>query len=220
MLSLIGLNLDLAIAGLFFDETTRRFPAASNPYLAMLRDHGLIAVTTCVVCVGLAMLRLLPWRLPSLSPRVAGFLALSLVLGPGLLANGILKPHWGRPRPIEVTQFGGDLTFVEWWNPTGACQANCSFISGEASTAAWMFGPAMLVPEPWRALAIGAAAAFTIVTSGARIAVGGHFFSDALFGALATILILLVMQKLFTRTAAADGSPRAPSAGQGVGTSA
>jgi membrane-associated phospholipid phosphatase len=162
---------------------------------------------------------LLPWRLPSLSARTAAFLTLSLMLGPGLLANGILKPHWGRPRPIEVTQFGGNLTFVEWWNPTGACQSNCSFISGEASTAAWMFGPAMLVPEPWRGLAIGAAAVFTIVTSTARMAVGGHFFSDALFGALATILILLAMQKLIAQPAAAGGSPRVPSAGQGVGTS-
>jgi membrane-associated phospholipid phosphatase len=41
-----------------------------------------------------------------------------------------------------------------------------------------MFGPAMLVPAPWRAVAIGAAAAFTFTMSTLRVAAGGHFFTD------------------------------------------
>jgi len=67
---------------------------------------------------------------------------------------------------------------------------------GEAATAAVMFGPAMLVPAPWRAVAIGAAAAFTFTMSAFRVAAGGHFFTDVLFGALTTMLILLAMRRL------------------------
>ena len=146
----------------------------------------------------MALARLLPWRLPSIRPRNAIALTLSLLIGPGLLVNAILKPYGGRPRPYEVVQFGSDLRFVDWWNPTGACDGNCSFMSGEASTAAWMFGPAMLVPPPWRAAAIGAAAAYTALISFLRMAAGGHFFTDVLFGVLSTILIILVLNRWIT----------------------
>jgi lipid A 4'-phosphatase len=197
VLSFIGPNIDLAIAGLFYDPATRRFLAISNPYLISLREQGAISIATCIGVVILALVRLLPWRLPSVPPRIALALTLSLIVGPGILVNGILKPYGGRPRPVEVTQFGGDLRFVDWWNPTGACASNCSFMSGEATTAAWMLGPAMLVPPPWRALAIGAALVFTATISMLRVAAGAHFFTDVLIGALSTILILLAMNRLF-----------------------
>ena len=113
--------------------------------------------------------------------------------------NGILKEHWGRPRPIQVTQFGGDKPYVNWWNPTGACARNCSFVSGEAATAAWMFGPAMLAPAPWRAAALAAAAVFTATMGGLRMSVGAHFFTDVLIGVLSTMLILLAMRALVDR---------------------
>lgn len=191
-----GFNVDVAISNLFYDPATRRFMADSHPKLAMLRDNGLIAVSTCIGCVVLGLARYLPWRLPSIPPRAAVFLTVSLLIGPGLLVNGIMKPHWGRPRPSEVTQFGGTLPFVNWWDPTGACDYNCSFISGEASTAAWMFGPAMLLPGPWRAAGLVAAAAFTVMTSALRVVAGGHFFTDVLFGALVMMLILLLLRRL------------------------
>ena len=81
------------------------------------------------------------------------------MLGPGLLVNLTLKNHWGRPRPIEVAQFGGDKQFVAWWDPRGTCDGNCSFVSGDVSGAIWTIAPAALVPPPWRALAYGGALA-------------------------------------------------------------
>jgi membrane-associated phospholipid phosphatase len=72
-------------------------------------------------------------------------------------------------------------------------------VSGEAATAAWMFGPAMLVPAPWRGAALAAAAVFTAVMSALRMSVGAHFFTDVLFGALSTMLILLTMRALAER---------------------
>jgi membrane-associated phospholipid phosphatase len=167
--------------------------------LPCCRDHGRVAVVTCVGCIVLAAMRQLPWRLPSLPGRTALLLTLGLLLGPGLLVNGILKEHWGRPRPIEVVAFGGPLPYVDWWDPRGACDGNCSFVSGEAATAAWMFGPAMFAPLPWRGIAIAAAAGFTAVMSALRISVGAHFFSDVLLGALSTMLILLALHALADR---------------------
>lgn len=199
VLSLFGIRVDLAIAGLSFDPATGRFHG-SGATISRLRDHGAVAVVTCIVCLVLAFAKLPPWRwLPRLPARTATFLTLSLLLGPGLLVNGILKPHWGRPRPHAVTEFGGTEAYVDWWNPTGTCEQNCSFVSGEAATAAWMFGPAMLVPPPWRGLALTAAAAFTAAMSALRLNVGAHFFTDAVLGALSTVLILLAMRALTDR---------------------
>jgi lipid A 4'-phosphatase len=215
VISLIGPNPDLAIAGLSFDTATGRF-IEGLPYIGGLRDHGLVAVSTCIACVVLALVRFIPgWRLPSLAPRSATFLTLGLLLGPGLLVNGILKPYWGRPRPLSVTEFGGSQAFVNWWDPTGTCPQNCSFVSGEAATAAWMFGPAMLVPAPWRGIAILAAAVFTAFMSMLRISVGAHFFTDVVFGALSTVLILLAMRALTDRIWDANPGMAAVGAGSG-----
>jgi lipid A 4'-phosphatase len=198
VISLVGPNIDLALANLFYDPTSfRRFIGIANPYLIPLREHGMIAIGTCALIVILALMSYLPGRLPSVPPRAAIALTLSLVIGPGILVNGILKPYGGRPRPVEVTQFGGNLPFVDWWNPTGSCRSNCSFMSGEATTAAWMVGPAMLVPPPWRTVAIGAALVFAGVVGALRIVAGAHFFTDVLVGILAMIVIVLAVNRLF-----------------------
>jgi len=198
LISLVGPNIDLAVANLFYDPTSfRRFVGIANPYLIPLREHGMIAIGTCALIVILALMSYLPGRLPSVPPRAAIALTLSLVIGPGIMVNGILKPYGGRPRPVEVTQFGGNLQFVDWWNPTGSCNSNCSFMSGEATTAAWMVGPAMLVPPPWRTVAIGAALVFAGVVGALRIVAGAHFFTDVLVGILAMIVIVLTVNRLF-----------------------
>ena len=91
--------------------------------------------------------------------RAALFLLTTLALGPGILANTILKDHWARSRPTS-RQLGGTDHFTAWWDPRGDCPNNCSFIAGEPSGAFWTLAPAALMPPQWRALAYGAAIAF------------------------------------------------------------
>jgi membrane-associated PAP2 superfamily phosphatase len=191
---LMGLPLDLQIAQLFFDPASKRFLAAANPYVALLRDHGYVALVTCVSAVAAAVVTRMLRRPQRIAPgRVVLFLVSTLALGPGLLVNGVLKEHWHRPRPVQVTEFGGTHTYVEWWNPRGSCERNCSFVSGEASAAAWMFAPAMLVPPPWRIAAFAGAAIFTLVISLSRMAAGAHFFTDVLFAVLLTLSLIWVL---------------------------
>jgi membrane-associated phospholipid phosphatase len=128
--------------------------------------------------------------------RAAVFLTISLLLGPGLLVNVILKDNWSRPRPGNVAELGGAQPYVHWWDRHGTCRNNCSFASGEAAAAAWMFGPAMLAPPHWRAAAMASATAFTVTMSTLRIAAGGHFLTDVLFGALIALVVLLAVYKL------------------------
>src|SRR6185369_921132 len=109
-----------------------------------------------------------------ISGRATVFLIATLALAPGLLVNVLLKDHWGRPRPIDVTQLGGDQKFVAWWDPRGDCPSNCSFVSGDVAGAMWTIAPAALAPPHWRALAYTAALALgtgmgTIRVMAARI---------------------------------------------------
>jgi membrane-associated PAP2 superfamily phosphatase len=197
---LIGVELDLQIAQLFYDPVERRFLAAANPYVGLVRDNGLIALVTCLsVVIAALVTRML--RLPQrvIPGRVVLFLVSTLALGPGLLVNGILKEHWHRPRPVQVTEFGGPQAYVDWWDPRGSCGRNCSFVSGEAASAAWMFAPAMLVPPQWRGAAFAGAAIFTVVISLSRMAAGGHFFSDVLFAALLMMILILIMHRSIFR---------------------
>ena len=118
---------------------------------------------------------ILPRRKLLISGRAIVFLMATLALGPGLLVNVGLKDHWGRPRPIDVTQFGGDQHFVAWWDPRGDCPSNCSFVSGDVSGAFWTLAPAALAPPPWRALAYGAALALGAGMAALRMT-GGRAF--------------------------------------------
>ena len=190
---LMGLKLDLQIAQLFYDPAERRFLAASNPYVALVRDNGYIALVTCVSAVIAALVTRMLRRPQRIIPgRVVLFLVGTLALGPGLLVNGILKEYWHRPRPVQVVEFGGNRPYVDWWNPGGACERNCSFVSGEVSAAAWMFPPALLAPPQWRIAAFAAAAIFTAVISLSRMAAGAHFFTDMLFAVLLTLLLIWI----------------------------
>jgi membrane-associated phospholipid phosphatase len=135
--------------------------------------------------------------------RAALFLLSTLVLGPGLAVNVIAKDYWGRPRPIEVQQWGGKDSFVAWWDPRGTCRSNCSFVSGDVAGAFWTLAPAALAPAPWRPLAYAAAIAFGSGVGLIRMLFGGHFFTDVVFAGLITFVIIWLVFNLLYRWQAA-----------------
>lgn len=197
-------QLDLAISAPFFpiyDQFHNTFALHLYPSVQLARDVGLWVSTVIILPVVLLLLLklLLPRRRLLMSGRAIIFLMTTLALGPGLLVNVTLKDHWGRPRPIDVTQFGGDQHFVAWWDPRGDCPGNCSFVSGDVSGAVWTMAPAALVPPQWRALAYGAALALGAGMATLRLISGAHFFSDVMFAGVFTFLIIWVVHGLIYR---------------------
>jgi membrane-associated PAP2 superfamily phosphatase len=134
--------------------------------------------------------------------RAALFLIATLALGPGVLTNLVLKDHWGRPRPIDVQQFGGEYRFEPWWDPRGDCPNNCSFIAGEPSGAFWTMAPAALAPPPLQAVAYGAALVFVLALGAFRMAAGAHFFSDVVFAGVLMYLVIWTAHGLIYRWSA------------------
>jgi lipid A 4'-phosphatase len=196
-------QLDLMISAPFNAMVAygNNFAPRIYPPLMLARDIGLWVGTAIIIVVVAALLLklLLPRRRLLLSGRAIVFLISTIALGPGLLVNVTLKDHWGRPRPIDVTQFGGEQHFVAWWDPRGDCPGNCSFVSGDVSGVAWTLAPAALVPLPWRAIAYGAALALGIGMAAMRIMAGGHFLTDTVFAGVFTFLIIWVVHGLIYR---------------------
>lgn len=112
------------------------------------------------------------------------FLVLLLTLGPGSLVNGVLKNMWGRPRPCQTIEFGGDKQFRHPWQPDMKGETGRSFPSGHASAAFYLTAPFFIyrrenpdIARQWLAGGIF----FGFLMSIARIAQGGHFLSDTLW---------------------------------------
>ena len=50
-----------------------------------------------------------------------------------IIVNVLLKGFWGRARPNDILELGGEENFSAWFQYSDACSTNCSFVSGDAS---------------------------------------------------------------------------------------
>jgi lipid A 4'-phosphatase len=191
--------LDLAVASSFRGVAVRH--ASILLIIEIVRDMSTLVVVAAIApaVIAIAMKAFWPKRPAPMSSRGALFLILSLAIGPGLLVNGVLKEGWGRPRPGMVTELGGDYAFKPWWDPRGACDSNCSFVSGETSSAIWLAAPAVLAPPPWRTAALGAALLYGAAIGFLRMLAGGHFLSDVIFAGIFTGLVIWAVHGFFYR---------------------
>jgi membrane-associated phospholipid phosphatase len=192
---------DIAIARLFFDPATGRFPLASQALPNLLRKLGDWLAWLILFAAGGALLLkvLLPRSRMLMRPAVALFLVLSYALGPGLVTNGILKPVWSRARPVAIKEFGGREQFTPWWKPGGGCDRNCSFVSGDASAMTWLLAPASVAPPAIRPAALAGAAVIAGGLSGMRVVFGRHFFTDVVFGIVVTLVVVCLCRRAILR---------------------
>ena len=194
-------ELDLKLAALFYDATSKSFPLKLNTLAAIARDGAMWIAWALAAPAIVALLAKLvrPDRPLLISGRAMVFLLVTLTLSAGVLTNLTFKSYWGRPRPVVVTQFNGPDQFVPWWDPRGSCGRNCSFFSGEGATAFWTYAPAALAPPAWRPLAYAAATLFGVTTSVLRMAFGGHFFTDVAAAGLVTFIVVWLAYALIYR---------------------
>jgi lipid A 4'-phosphatase len=204
---------DIAFSRLFYTPRVG-FSMDGIPALATLRrwiwglSEGMVALAT----TGL-ILSAVRRNLRGAGGRLWTFVLSLYLLGPGLLVNGILKAHWGRARPAEISDFGGVFTFSPALEPIGHCLSNCSFVSGEGA-AAVAFAVSVLVllsavrdRIPAGVYVAGAASAATVgfVGSALRVITGRHFLSDTVFAAIFVLAIALILRRLLGVAAPPDG---------------
>ena len=120
------------------------------------------------------------------------------LLGPILLVNVILKEFWGRARPSQITDFGGEKMFTPFYEITNQCASNCSFVSGEASGATAILIVAALLTWAYcgarvQIVTVGLSTIVLIGSGVLRVGLGGHFASDVLLSILFTVLIFFIV---------------------------
>lgn len=196
-------GLDLAASARFYDGSG--FPVSDQPVIETLRRIFWRAsqIIPVLALAGLAAARINRGDALGLPARIWGFILVLFVLGPGLLVNGILKAHWGRARPTQITEFGGSAEFTPFWQITDQCAANCSFVSGEGSGSMAMAISALVVLAHLRprisaaAYRTGQAASLAMLAfvGWHRVAAGGHFLSDLLLSWCFTALLALALAR-------------------------
>ncbi|MFZ4551574.1 MAG: phosphatase PAP2 family protein [Aquabacterium sp.] len=146
-----------------------------------------------------------PWR------HLATVSVCCALLGPGLIIEGVFKNTVGRPRPVQVEQFGGTDHYQGPFAIGATPDRNRSFVSSHAAAGFALMSLGLTCGPLWRRrwLLIG------IVTGGVvglgRIMQGGHFLSDIIFAFYAVWLscefVSWVDKKRLQRLAAAPTAP-------------
>jgi len=190
--------LDLAAARLFHAPCCG-WPLSEQPFWRLVYRYGVFA-GVLLAAASLVLLTLTYWYPARLHRwrRPALFLVLVVALGPGLLVNVILKDHYGRPRPREVVELGGQERFLPVGVPGGDRQAK-SFPCGHCSMGFYLATPWLVLrrrrPRAARAF-LAAGLAFGLVLGAARMMAGGHFLTDVVWAGGLVWLVALALRHL------------------------
>lgn len=177
-------GIDLVVSSWFYTPG-EGFKASEHTWVKLLYELAPLLLNALTACVLLAAILGLRRRYRSFL-RPALFV-LAVFLANHLIGGLLLKDHWGRARPVQVVQFGGDKTFTPAWIISDQCDRNCSFVSGHASGAfAWM-ALAWVFPRRRRAWLLGGLAWGALIGL-VRLLQGGHFLSDVIFSGLLVYL--------------------------------
>ncbi len=125
------------------------------------------------------------------------YLVACSLAGPMAVANLLLKENWGRARPRQITELGGNLEFTPVLQISDQCAANCSFVSGEVSSVFMIFISLAMVSAGWRRMMVWLALAMGAVVGLIRVGMGGHFTSDSIFACVLMAAIAAVLYWIF-----------------------
>jgi lipid A 4'-phosphatase len=128
----------------------------------------------------------------------AFFLVISATLAPGIIVNSVLKENFGRARPREIAEFGGDKIYTGAFVVSDQCPKNCSFSSGHAAMGFYFTSLAYVLPfyfTPIYLLGI----IFGSFVGLSRILMGGHFASDVFISGFIVLLLNHLIYLLWTK---------------------
>ena len=197
--------IDETVAGLCYDSEHRLWPYdTAHPWLWFYRNGTLppLIVGMTGAIVFLFGRYLMPNANLDVTNRVRRgglFLALLLLIGPGLLVNSSLKMMWGRPRPWQCQQFGGEMKFLpvgEWGTHS---LPNSSFPSGHAAVAFFLMGLGFVVSpnRKWfRRICFVGGVTYGLAMGVTRVMQGGHFVSDVLWAGAIVYFVAVALWKL------------------------
>jgi len=116
-----------------------------------------------------------PWR------HMATVSLCCALLGPGLLIEGVLKNTVGRPRPVQVVQFGGTETYLGPFVLGEEPGSHRSFVSSHAAAGFALISLGLTCGPVWRRRWFLIGLVTGAVVGLGRMMQGGHYLSDIIF---------------------------------------
>jgi len=188
-------ELDLLVAKISFYHNWAgveegEFGFYSTGFFDFIYLYGVLPSQIIFVLAGLCLI-LSKW-LPNLR-RLRGacaVMSLTLFIGSLLITHTLLKECWGRPRPRQIIEFGGQQSFRAYYEPlfNSAPEPSKSFPSGHSTCGFYFFCLYFLGKRfSWQnTMRFGIFFGLTLgsMLSIARIVQGGHFISDVYISAL------------------------------------
>lgn len=188
-------DLDMQIQRAFYSAASGWIykDAAGAAFIYHYGNIPALLISLCglaLIVLGFQNAKYLKWR------KVGLFLLLSMIIGPGLIVNLMLKDNWGRPRPRNVDEFGGKYAFEAVLQRDPLSDGK-SFPCGHATMGYFLFVPWFVLRNRRKTLAI--ISLFSGIVMGliigfVRIVQGGHFASDVLW---AGVLVYLTAYFIF-----------------------
>ncbi len=182
-------RLDIAITRTFWRDGT--FHLGDLGWVRLLYDYGpwpALIVGLGAFLLWLAAMVARRERLLGVRRRVAGYLILVLLFGPGLVVNTLFKDNFGRARPVQVQEFAGERIYTPPLRITDQCERNCSFTSGHAAAGYYFVAFSFVLAGSAATAAFWGGFAFGSLVGLGRVLQGGHFASDVLFSFVAVYL--------------------------------
>jgi lipid A 4'-phosphatase len=190
---LVRPGLDLDVARLMLGADGRFLLHGVGAFTLIHRAVQYLGPATVVFFAAAAAAHRYGRPIWGITPWQAIYVILVVAIGPGLLANTLLKDHSHRPRPGDTQDFGGNLVYAPPFDFTGGCERNCSFVAGDPGVGFAFLAPALLLPRRRRSAGVAGA----LVLGGAiglmRMLQGGHYFSDVIFSCLLVAATALTM---------------------------
>lgn len=178
-------QIDIYVSSLFYSVDKGFFLSNLSVFEAL---HVLANTGARVLGVLFIIFGLISWyrhKKVFIEAKAWLFLLLALLVGPGLMANVVFKDHWGRSRPREIVEFGGEGTFSPALVPhLEKARPNGSFVCGDGAFGFFLPAFAYVIPQKKKRRVFWAGTVAGGVFSFVRLAVGAHFLSDILFAAL------------------------------------
>ena len=190
-------QIDLQISNYFYNEADG-FYLNKHPFFETVHNSVRIVATSIAVS-WIALLAVNYFgkkQILNIPNFKLIYLILALAIGPGLVVNTIFKDNWGRARPHQTNNFGGENPFTPPFIIADNCERNCSFVSGDPSVGFYLFALYFAFRKrifAYSALGLG------ILFGGTRIVQGAHFFSDVIFSGVFTFTTCYLLWLAFSK---------------------
>ena len=192
-------NLDITVSGLFFGQDGSFIASEADWFIYLIRKMMMPLFALLIFFIPLAaVVKQIKFKEKILDIPVRDwtYLFTCLILGTGVVVNSIFKNLWGRARPNDTIQFGGEEPFTIPWLNVNYCDTNCSFVSGDVSFLTLSLAVLLIFNKTtWNTFAYIAIGLMSLL----RMMEGDHFLSDTIMSFIITFVIIRLLYVIFQR---------------------